>query len=93
MQQVDLARRELRGEQYDPTGPGGVFVDDVPDDQAFLVRFGHHLRGDVPDVFIFMILLCFSITGIQASNFHMLRFGQLFDRPERRFRTFPRSTV
>jgi hypothetical protein len=50
VQQVHFARWELGGEQYDSTGPAGVFVEDVPDDQAFLVGFGHHLCNDISDV-------------------------------------------
>src|SRR5215212_123902 len=50
VQQVHLAGRKLGGEQDDPAGPGVVLVDDVPDDQAFLVRLDHYLRGDVPGV-------------------------------------------
>jgi hypothetical protein len=50
VQQVHLAGRQLGGEQDGPASPGVVLIDDVPDDQAFLVGFGHHLRGDVPDI-------------------------------------------
>src|SRR5215212_5913289 len=50
VQQVHLAGRKLGGEQDGPAGPGVVLVNDVPDDQAFLVRLDHHLRGDVLDV-------------------------------------------
>src|SRR5215211_5200257 len=50
VQQVHLSGWELGGEQDGLAGPGVVPVDDVPDYQAFLVGFGHHLRRSVPDV-------------------------------------------
>jgi hypothetical protein len=42
-------------------GSGDVFVDDVPDNQAFLVRLGHYLWGDIPDVSYLHGSLSFSI--------------------------------
>src|SRR5829696_8668085 len=91
VQQVHLAGRKLGGEQDGPAGPGVVLVDDVPDDQAFLVRLDHHLRGDVLDV-----------SYLHGSP-HFLyprrigektpRSGNIFDTPILRIRTLPRSAA
>jgi hypothetical protein len=50
VQQVHFTGWELRREQDDPAGPGNIPVNDVLDDQAFLVGLGHHLPDDIPAI-------------------------------------------